>query len=120
MYTNEFGQTVQADDVLINVEKDVLENLFLTVYRSVSEGSLYMSIESYADSNTAYIVTSDVDIDVENKLLDAGLDINEGEAMFRRTLQLIFGESASVNDIHETVFSIRMDFNEYIQRVHGI
>lgn len=121
MYVNEFGQAIKADDVLIYVRIDEFEQLAKNIYRSITNGGkMNVDFSCYEDGALADILITDID-EAEGKLLnEAGLYPEDTLGVFNRTVELIFGEHAVLNDVEGTTLYIKIDFNAYISRVHGI
>lgn len=135
MFTNEFGQTIKADWVSLSTSVDDLTMLGTTIVRAIVRNSevglnvtvleseevfLHASLTGVTDESDAAKLSSAFGLDIRLYGDDGEYDANDSTALLHRVLELIFGEGVTYDfGIDEDVI-IRMDFDSYIKRTHGL
>lgn len=135
MFTNEFGQTVKADWVSLSTNVDDLSALGTTIVRSMIRSSdITLEVTSIEIDDEPYLCASIIGVTEEHfeKLQPAigvemryfedakEYDAKDSSELMQRILKLIFGETVSYSFGVDNDVLIRMDFDEYIKRTHGI
>lgn len=116
MFTNEFGQTVSADWVLLSTRLLDIELLGKVVLqRLTNTGDI--NLEAEAEVERIDIVVVSEEPGVMQKIDDAIGESSLSEALIR----WIFGETAIFHDYDQDGdILIRIDFDDYIRRVHNL
>lgn len=117
MYTNEFGQTVKADWILLSVTTDQLALLSKNVLRLLAKGA---EVEAEVITNDESIR---IEFSTEEKVARDIVKEHLGHAyeMTGQMLIWIFGETAEFYNFDDNGdLLIRVEFDSYIKRVHGL
>lgn len=117
MYTNEFNQTIKADWILLSLTAQELASLAQVVLRTLVKGE-EIQVE---------VIDNEKVVEIRYSALseDAIAIIDErtrgAESTTAQILEWIFGETSEFFDYgSDEQVLIRVEFDSYIKRVHGL
>lgn len=117
MYTNEFNQTIKADWILISLTAEDLAGLAQVVLRTLVKGE-EIQVEVIDNEKVVEIrysaLSEDAIATIDEHTRGAGSTTSQ-------IIKWIFGETSEFFDFgSEEQILIRVEFDSYIKRVHGL